>query len=168
MFHRVISRAWMNCNLTIFSRWIMISLLWVFTLSSTFTWYYLLNSKNILTLDPYLSKQVKYGKGKRCLVLNLFTSNERAKLNILETIPDSILLKGEWPRVSCEKEKKQTNRKKSKTKCCQNHYFRCTEKIFGRKFMWTIYAKKATSPFVRKYSLYGEKLTTMISSTRVK
>ena len=110
MFHRVISRAWMNCNLTIFSRWIMISLLWVFTLSSTFTWYYLLNSKNILTLDPYLSKQVKYGKGKRCPVLNLFTSNERAKLNILETIPDSILLKGEWPRVSCEKKKKQTEK----------------------------------------------------------
>ena len=115
MFHRVISRAWMNCNLTIFSRWIMISLLWVFTLSSTFTWYYLLNSKNILTLAPYLSEQVKYAKEKRYPVLNLFTSNERAKLNILETIPDSILLKGEWPRVSCEK-KKQTNKQKKNLK----------------------------------------------------
>ena len=73
----------------------MFSLLWVFTLSSTFTWYYLLNSKNILTLAPYLSEQVKYAKEKRYPVLNLFTSNERAKLNILETIPDSILLKGE-------------------------------------------------------------------------
>ena len=73
----------------------MFSLLWVFTLSSTFTWYYLLNSKNILTGAPYLSEQVKYAKEIRYPVLNLFTSNERAKLNILETIADSILLKGE-------------------------------------------------------------------------
>ena len=90
----------------------MFSLLWVFTVSSTFTWYYLLNSKNILTLAPYLSEQVKYAKEKRYPVLNLFTSNERAKLNILETIPDSILLKGEWPHVSCERKKKQTNKQK--------------------------------------------------------
>ena len=89
----------------------MISLLWVFTLSSTFTWYYLLNSKNILTLAPYLSEQVKYAKEKRYPVLNLFTSTERAKLNILETIADSILLKGEWPHVSCETKKKQTEKK---------------------------------------------------------
>ena len=89
----------------------MFSLLCVFILSSTFTWYYLLNSKNILTLAPYLSEQVKYAKEKRYPVLNLFTSNERAKLNILETIPDSILFKGEWPRVSCEKKKnKQTEK----------------------------------------------------------
>ena len=53
------------------------------------------NSKNILTLAPYSSEQVKYGKEKSYPVLNLFTSNERAKLNIRETIPDSILLKGE-------------------------------------------------------------------------
>ena len=63
-------------------------------------------------MAPYLSEQVKYAKEKRYPVLNLFTSNERAKLNILETIPDSILLKGEWPHVSCERKKKQTNKQK--------------------------------------------------------
>ena len=153
MFHRVISRAWMNCNLTIFSRWIIISLLWVFTLSSTFTWYYFLNSKNILTLAPYLSEQVKYAQEKRHPVLNLFTSNERAKLNILETIPDSILLKGEWPHVSCEKEKnKQTNKQKKNLEqsVAKTITSVAQKKIFGRRFMWTIYARKATSPFVRK------------------
>ena len=92
----------------------MISLLWVFTLSSTFTWYYLLNSKNILTLAPYLSEQVKYAKEKRYPVLNLFTSNERAKLNILETIADSILLKGEWPLFMSVARRKKTNKKKEK------------------------------------------------------
>ena len=127
MFNRVISRAWMNWNLTIFSRWIMISLLWAVLSHGTI---YLI----FLTLAPYLSEQVKYEKEKRHPVLNLFTSNERAKLNILETTADSILLKGEWPHVSCEQKKtnKQTE-KKSRTKCCQNHYFRCTEKNFWQK-----------------------------------
>ena len=117
----------------------MFSLLWVFTLSSTFTWYYLLNSKNILTLAPYLSEQVKYAKEKRYPVLNLFTSNERAKLNILETIADSIFVKRGMTSlyVSCEKKKnKQKKRKKNLEQSVAKTITSVAQKkIFGRRFM---------------------------------
>lgn len=74
------------------------------------------------------------------------------------------------PYVSCEKKKnKQTNGKKNLEQSVAKTITSVAQKkIFGRRFMLTIYAKKATSPFVRKYSLYGATLTTMISSTRVK